>query len=89
MERKEIDYLNLKLIGSDCSNGLKILKNIKKVERELKFSLNINKISSHQNKNKDIVIPTLMLNNEIISQGKVITDRELKNILKPLLLESN
>mgnify|MGYP000241556254 FL=1 len=81
--------MNLKLIGSDCSNGLKILKNIKKVERELHCSLNINKISSHQNKNKNIIIPALMLNGEIISQGKVITDRELKNILKPLLLESN
>ena len=81
--------MNLKLIGSDCSNGLKILKNIKKVERELHCSLNINKISSRQNKNKNIIIPALMLNGEIISQGKVITDRELKNILKPLLLESN
>lgn len=81
--------MNLKLIGSDCSNGLKILKNIKKVEKELKSSLKINKISSKENKEKHIALPTLILDGKIISQGKVITDRQLKNIIKPLLLESN
>lgn len=80
--------MNFKLIGSDCSNGRKILKNLKKVERELGCSLNINEISSKEKKDKHIVIPTLILNNEIISEARVISDREIKNILKPLLLQS-
>ena len=77
--------MNLKLIGSDCSNGIKILKNLKKVERELECSLKINEVSKKNNKQKHIVIPTLILNDEIISEGRVISDRELKSILKPLL----
>lgn len=81
--------MNLKLIGSDCSNGIKILKNIKKVERELNCSLKINEVSSKNNKNKHLMVPTLMLNNEIISQGRVITLRELKNLIKPLLPQSS
>ncbi len=81
--------MNLKLIGSDCSNGIKILKNIKKVERELNCSLNINEVSSKSNKNKHLMVPTLMLNNEIISQGRVISLRELKNLIKPLLPQSS
>ena len=81
--------MTIKLIGSDCSNGIKILKNLKKVERELECSLKINEVSSKNNKRKHIVMPTLMLNDEIISQGRVISDRELKNILKPLLPQSS
>ena len=81
--------MNLKLIGSDCSNGIKILKNLKKVERELECSLKINEVSKKNNKQKHIVIPTLILNDEIISEGRVISDRELKNILKPLLPHSS
>lgn len=80
--------MNIKLIGSDCSNGIKILKNLKKVERELKCSLKINEVSSKNNK-KHIIIPALLLNDEIISQGRVISDRELKNIIKPLLPQSS
>lgn len=81
--------MNLKLIGSDCSNGIKILKNLKKVERELECSLKINEVSKKNNKQKHIVIPTLILNDEIISEGRVISDRELKSILKPLLPQSS
>lgn len=81
--------MNLKLIGSDCSNGIKILKNLKKVERELECSLKINEVSKKNNKQKHIIIPTLILNDEIISEGRVISDRELKNILKPLLPQSS
>ena len=81
--------MNLKLIGSDCSYGIKILKNIKKVERELNCSLKINEVSSKNNKNKHLIVPTLMLNNEIISQGRVISLRELKNLIKPLLPQSS
>ena len=81
--------MNLKLICSYCSNGIKIIKNLKKVERELECSLKINEVSKKNNKQKHIVIPTLLLNDEIISEGRVISDRELKNILKPLLPQSS
>lgn len=35
--------MNLKVIGADCSNGMKIIKNLNKVERELNIPLNIEK----------------------------------------------
>lgn len=40
--------MTIELIGSDCSNGIKILKNLKKVERELECSLKINEVSQEQ-----------------------------------------
>ena len=51
--------------------------------------MNIDQISSKNNKDKHITIPTLLLNDKIISKGRVIQERELKNILKPLLLETS
>lgn len=75
--------MNLKLIGADCSNGLKIIKNLNKIERELDFSIKIDKITSENKSRYNVkVVPTLMVENEVVSVGNVPSERELKNILK-------
>lgn len=79
--------MQIKLIGFDTKNGLKLLKNIEKVEKELKCKLNISKISS---KNRDKygirVTPTLMIDNDVVASGNILSDREIKNILKDKLV---
>jgi hypothetical protein len=76
----------LKLIGADCSNGLKILKNLNKVERELTFPLDIKKISTKDKNKYDIKItPTLIIEDKIVSSGNVLSEKELKNIIKQLI----
>lgn len=78
--------MNLKLIGIDSRNGIKILKNIKKVEKELDYNLNIDMIpTKDKNKYNIKVVPTLLLNGIVISEGSVIGDRELRNFIKPLI----
>ena len=78
--------MNFKIIGADCSNGMKILKNIYKVEREVEIPISIEKVSSKDKKKYGIkVIPTLMLEDKVISSGNVMTDRELKNLIKQTL----
>lgn len=75
--------MNLKVIGADCSNGMKIIKNLNKVERELNIPLNIEKISSSEKEKYNVrVIPTLIIKNKIVSEGNVIHERNLKNIIK-------
>lgn len=75
--------MNLKVIGADCSNGMKIIKNLNKVERELNIPLNIEKISSSEKEKYNVrVIPTLIIENKIVSEGNVIHERNLKNIIK-------
>lgn len=75
--------MNLKVIGADCSNGMKIIKNLNKVERELNIPLNIEKISSSQKEKYNVrVIPTLIIENKIVSEGNVIHEKNLKNIIK-------
>ena len=78
--------VNFKIIGADCSNGMKILKNIYKVEREIEIPISIEKVSSKDKEKYGIkVIPTLILDDKVISSGNVMTDRELKNIIKQKL----
>ena len=75
--------MDIKIIGFDTKNGTRLLKNIEKAEKELKCKLNISKISS---KNRDKygirVTPTLIIDNDIVSSGNILTDREIKNIIK-------
>ena len=69
----------------NCSNGMKILKNLSKVERELDMEFNIEKIDSTYKKKYNInVIPALMIEDKLISTGNVLTDREIKNYIKEL-----
>ncbi len=72
----------------NCSNGMKILKNLSKVERELDMEFNIEKIDSTYKKKYNInVIPALMIEDKVVSTGNVLTDREIKNYVKELCLD--
>ena len=69
----------------NCSNGMKILKNLSKVERELDMEFNIEMIDSTYKKKYNInVIPALMIEDKVVSTGNVLTDREIKNYIKEL-----
>ena len=69
----------------NCSNGMKILKNLSKVERELDMEFNIEKIDSTYKKKYNInVIPALMIEDKVVSTGNILTDREIKNYIKEL-----
>ena len=78
--------MEFKLIGADCSNGMKIIKNLYKVEREVEVPINIEKISAKEIEKYGIkVIPTLIFDDQVLASGNVISDRELKNFIKQTL----
>ena len=78
--------MEFKLIGADCSNGMKIIKNLYKVEREVEGPINIEKISAKEKEKYGIkVIPTLIFDDQVLASGNVISDRELKNFIKQTL----
>ena len=81
------DYIvNIKIIGVNCSNGMKILKNLSRVERELNMKFNIEKIDSTYKKKYNInVIPALITEDKVISTGNVLTDKEIKHYIKELV----
>lgn len=62
---------------------MKIIKNLNKVERELDIPLNIEKINSDdKNKYSIKVTPALIIEDTIVSEGSVLSDREIKNYIK-------
>lgn len=78
--------MEIKLIGVDSKNGMRLLKNIEKTEKEMKCKFNILKIAS---KNRDKYgireVPALIIENELVSKGCILTEREIKNIIKEKL----
>lgn len=76
-------YINIKVIGTNCSNGIKLTKMLKRAieEAEVKYEVQeLNDISSKKKYNIKNV-PALVINGEVISQGKVLTVREIYKIL--------
>ena len=79
------DKIKMTLIGADTSNGIKIIKNINKLQKQLEYPLLIDKIdSTYKEKYNVKVIPTLIIDNVVVSSGNVPSDRELRNIIRAM-----
>ena len=76
--------MKINIIGENSSNRMKLLKNLNKVTKNEDINIEINVIvdketlSKYKDKNK----PILMINEKIISNGKILTDREIRNYIK-------
>ena len=76
--------MKINIIGENSSNRMKLLKNLNKVTKNEDINIEINVIddketlSKYKHKNK----PILMINEKIISNGKILTDREIRNYIK-------
>ena len=72
--------MEIKIIGTDCSNGMKLLKMVTKVIEKIEKKVDI----KYLKKDKKYGItnyPALVINNNVVSCGKVITEREIKRLL--------
>ena len=75
--------MEIKIVGSNCSIGRRLMKKIKDVSVIQHKDVVIREL----NQNKDKIyyyvnlIPALIVDDRIISQGKVLSDKEIKNII--------
>ena len=76
--------MKINIIGENSSNRMKLLKNLNKVTKNENINIEINVIDDKEtlSKYKDKNKPILMINEKIISNGKILTDREIKNYIK-------
>ena len=76
--------MKINIIGENSSNLMKLLKNLKKVTKNEDINIEINVIDDKEtlSKYKDKNKPILMINEKIISNGKILTDREIRNYIK-------
>ena len=76
--------MEIKIIGKNSSNRIKLIKNINKVEKEMDENLDIEILEDDKSikKYQNTATPILMVNNKIVSNGKILTDREIKQFIR-------
>ena len=75
--------MDIKIIGYNCSNGIKLKKNISKIN-EYKINLELLEGDEYLNKYNIKNIPALIINEKKVSEGKVLNDREIFRLIKVL-----
>ena len=77
------DNIEVKMIGSNCSNGRRLKKIIERVclQNQVKIDLRELNNKSDQKRYNVSMIPALIIDNKIISQGKILSDREIKKLI--------
>ena len=78
--------MNIKIIGKNSSNRIKLIKNINKVQKSIKELLKLEIIEDDKTlkQYQNSTTPIIMIDDKIISCGKILTDREIKNYIKAL-----
>ena len=77
------ESMNIKIIGYNCSNGMKLKKNISKIN-ELDINLELLEGDEYLNKYNIKNVPGLIINEKKVSEGKVLNDREILRMIKVL-----
>lgn len=75
--------MDIKIIGYNCSNGIKLRKNISKIN-EYKINLELLEGDEYLNKYDIKNIPALIINEKKVCEGKVLNDREIVRMIKVL-----
>lgn len=76
--------MNIKIVGYNCSNGMKLKKNISKLNGECDVNLELLEGDEYLDKYNIKNIPALIINGKKVSEGKVLNDREILRMIKVL-----
>ena len=78
--------MEIKVLGKNSSNRMKLLKNIEKGTSNEKGNIEVTLLEDEKYLSKYGIsnIPALVINDKVISQGKILTEKEIKHYLKIL-----
>lgn len=73
--------IEIKIIGSDNHNGIKLIKNIKKINCD--FDINIKELNDKDSLKRYNIknTPAIIIDGKIVSQGKVLSVRDICKLL--------
>jgi len=73
--------IEIKIIGSDNHNGMKLIKNIKKINCD--FNINIKEYNDEASLRKYNIknTPAIIIDGKIVSQGKVLSTKDMCKLL--------
>ena len=82
VERK-VMCIEIKIIGSNCSTGKRLKNMIERVSKSIHKDVLIRELNhANDRKNYNVsMIPALVIEDNIISQGKVLSDKEIKKLI--------
>ena len=75
--------IEIKIVGSNCSTGKRLKNMILQVSKKLNKDVQIEELNhAIDKKNYNVsMIPALVINDKIISQGKILSDKEIKRLI--------
>lgn len=75
--------MEIKIIGSDCKNGMQLYKMASRAIEDNKTDVKLEKSDDIKDIKKYGVnnIPGLVINDKLVSQGKVLTQKEISKLL--------
>ncbi len=78
--------MEIKIIGKNSSNRMKLMKNIERASSNIEEKIVITLLEDEKSLNKYNVTnsPTLIIADKVVSQGKVLNEKEIKNYIKLL-----
>ena len=78
--------MEIKVLGKNTSNRMKLLKNIEKGTSNEKGNIEVTLLEDEKYLSKYGIsnTPALVINDKVISQGKILTEKEIKHYLKIL-----
>ena len=74
--------INIVVVGPENKNGIRLLKKLERVIQTFEKKVNL-KVLTNKDSNKYGIknVPGLILDGKIISQGKVLSEREVHKLL--------
>ena len=76
--------MEIKIIGSNCKNGMQLFKMATRAIENSKNEVNIQKLDDKTSVNKYGVknIPGLIIDDKLVCQGKVLSDKEISKLIQ-------
>lgn len=75
------DIIEIKIIGTNCSNGMKLKKMLFRATEEIEEEVKVTEIKDKDKKFGINNFPALVINEKVVSEGKVLTSREIKRLI--------
>lgn len=77
------------MIGSNCSNGIKLKKELKRAINNSDLEINVQELNDIEVLKKYHIqnVPALLINDILVSEGKVLSEREISKIFIRSCLE--
>lgn len=73
--------MRIQIVGKNSSNRMKLLKNIEKVKPKKNCDIQILEDDKYKQFYHIINTPALIIDGKVISQGKILTEREIKRFI--------